>query len=169
MTDIPLALGGLKTAIDIAKSLIGVRDQTIIQTRVIELNRIILQVQEDATIARAERDELKQTIRALQAEIEATNSWDAEATHYALKQVGKGVVLYGLKTNRGEPDHYLCPNCFSDRKKSFVQKTQASRHGELFIHKCFTCSSEFEFEARPWAGGGATSYSSSYDPYAELE
>jgi len=166
MTDIPLALGGLKTALDIAKSLIGVRDQAVIQTRVIELNRIILQAQEDATIARGERDELKQTIRALRAEIEAADAWDGVAARYALKQAGEGVVLYAPKANAGEPDHYLCPNCFSNKKASFVQKTQSTRHGDFYIHKCTSCSAEFEFEKRP--SGVTIATFESYDSYSDL-
>ncbi|MGI4819467.1 MAG: hypothetical protein ACRYFE_13230 [Janthinobacterium lividum] len=167
MTDIPLAVGSLQAALDIAKSLVGIRDQAMVQSRVIELNQIILQAQEEATDAREERNNLRRKIYTLEQEIANHNEWRKEAALYELKDMGQGVVLYVRKAN-DQPNHILCPNCFSVHKKSFVQKTQATRHGEYFIHKCFSCSSEFEFEKRPHYNNQPQSYALDYNPFDNL-
>lgn len=166
MSDIIAAISGLKGAMDIAKSLVGVRDQTVLQSQLIDLQQKILDAQASTTSARAEQDALQEQCRLLQRRIDELEDWNVESAGYSLRAVAPGVLVYA--PNDSGVAHFLCPTCFNSKQKSIIQKTQATRHGEFYIHRCFKCSTEFEFEKRPWAGDSGT-YNSDYDIYPDLD
>lgn len=164
MNEITVALSGLKAAFDLTKGLVGVRDQAVFQAQLIELQQAILEAQASTTAARAEQDRLQDESRTLRRRIEELEAWGADAARYSLRTVGQGVTVYSLNEGEEEPAHFLCPSCFSVRRKSIIQKTQETRNGEFYMHRCPSCSATYEFEERPW-GGAATSYRSDYDPF----
>jgi len=168
MNEITVALSGLKAAFDLTKGLVGVRDQAVFQAQLIQLQQAILEAQASTTAARAEQDRLQDEARALRRKIEELEDWKADTARYSLRQVGQGVTLYALGEGEAGPAHFLCPACFNAKRKSIVQKTQETRHGDYFIHRCPSCSAAYEFEERPW-GGTAQSYSSDYDLYGDLD
>lgn len=167
MNEITVALSGLKAAFDLTKGLVGVRDQAVFQARLIELQQAILDAQASTTAARAEQDRLQEESRVLRRKIGELEAWGVDAARYSLRAVGQGVTVYSLNDGEEGPAHFLCPSCFSSKRKSIIQKTQETRNGEFYIHKCPSCSATYEFEERPW-GGTATSYASDYDPFDNI-
>jgi hypothetical protein len=110
---------------------------------VIELQGQILAAQEDYS-------KLRQTVSALEAEVTGLKAWDAEKAKYELKMLETGSAVYMLKSSeRGsEPAHWLCPNCYTQGKKGFLQPTGA-HVGRSWIYKCAKCSSQSGCEHRP--------------------
>jgi len=117
------ALTSLKTAADIAKTLIGLRDEEKIRDKVIELQSAILSAQSDALNAQAEQQQLSQKIASLDAEIVKLNAWETEKQRYRLREIHQNSFVYELKVEaaNGEPIHRICPTCFERGNKTILQ------------------------------------------------
>lgn len=128
MTD-PLTISGaiasLKTAGEIAGAFVGLRDQAMIQTKVIELQSVILAAQSSAMSAQSEQFTLLETKRRLEAKIAELETWEAEKQRYELKQIGRASICYVLKPEvaGSEPPHMICTNCYQHGRKSILLST----------------------------------------------
>jgi hypothetical protein len=98
-TEIATTIGSLKAAFEIAKSFIGVRDATIIQSKVFELQREILSAQQSALSSQQAQFSLLEQIRDLEEEITRLKAWHREKQKYELKDVGQGAFVYARKEN----------------------------------------------------------------------
>ena len=117
--------GFLKTAGEMGKAMIGIRDGAILQTKVIELNGIILSAQGSALASNQDQFALLNTVSKLEKEIAQFKNWEHEKQRYILTDYGNGTFAYALKPEKaeGEPPHKLCANCFHQGKKSILQYT----------------------------------------------
>jgi len=143
VAEIAAAVTGLRSALDVTKAMIGLRDAEAFRTKSIELQGIILEALEKGIEAREAYATQLDRVRALEAEVAKLKEWDAEKNHYKLKAVGIGGSLaYMLKPEmRGtEPPHWLCPDCFAQRKKTFFQ-AQGTK-GAYRIYACAGCKSQ---------------------------
>jgi hypothetical protein len=138
LSEIATVLSALQAAKDIAKTAIGLRDSAALQTQLIELNSKIIDAQSSASAALEERLSLIEQIRQLKEEIAGFEGWEAEKQRYELKQI-HGSFAYASKPDASgaEPPHYLCANCYHDRKKSFLQPIASGSRN----HKCHRCQS----------------------------
>lgn len=134
----------LKTAGDIAKTIVGLRDSAKLLEQAVELNQQILAAQQALADARTEQVSLVEQTRALEEEIARLKSWEAEKQRYELKRYEPGVFLYTLRESeaRGEPIHHLCAKCYGEGKKSIVQRTM--KPGRDAPHFCPQCRIEFQ-------------------------
>src|SRR6267154_1614450 len=125
--EIAVGVTSLPAALDIAKAMIGLRDAEAFRSKSIELQGLILEGLEKAIEAREAYSAQIDGVRALEAEMASLKTWDAEKQRYELKGVGVNSVAYMLKPEaRGtEPPHWLCPNCYSQGKKAFMQRAPA--------------------------------------------
>jgi hypothetical protein len=141
--EIAAAITGLRSALDITKAMVGLRDAEAFRTKSIELQSIIMDAYDKGITAREAQSEQLNRIGTLEAEVARLKNWDAEKDNYELKKCGEGSVAFMLKPNmRGsEPPHWLCPNCFSNRKKSFLNSTGASQQ-RGWVYKCSVCSAQ---------------------------
>ncbi len=116
-------IGAFKAMFDMARALEDINDAATRNAAVIELQGQILSAQME------------------QAKLE---KWDAEKQKYELKQIsGLGAFAYMLKLEaRGtEPLHWLCTQCYENRKKSVVQIF--GEMGADSIYKCPGCTAVF--------------------------
>jgi hypothetical protein len=115
--------GFLKTAGEMGKAMIGIRDGAILQAKVIELNGIILSAQGSALVSNQDQFALLDRVRQLEKEIASLEAWDAEKKRYELKKIGKAGFAYVLKKEAGntEPAHAICANCYGKNVKSILQ------------------------------------------------
>jgi Zn finger protein HypA/HybF involved in hydrogenase expression len=136
------ALGAIKSASDTVKSLIELRDISLVHTKAIELQRQILAAQEAALNAREREESLITRIRALEEEIAQSKAWDAEADDYELKQIATGAFAYTrqINTSSAEPPHWLCAKCFGQHKKSILQ-FQTQTGDRRAVYRCPECTS----------------------------
>jgi hypothetical protein len=140
--EIAAAITGIRSALDVTKAMIGLRDAEAFRAKSLELQGLILESLDKAIEAREAYAAQLDEIRALKAEIAKFEAWDTEEKRYELKSVGTGATVYVLKPDeRGtEPPHWLCTNCFVQRKKSFFQSTREIEKGHL-IFRCIGCKS----------------------------
>ncbi|HTT99231.1 MAG TPA: hypothetical protein VMF58_14365 [Rhizomicrobium sp.] len=128
--EIGLGIKALKTAFDIAKEAKDLTDTTTMRSKIIEMQSLILEAQGTAIEARDAHSEQVDRIRALEAEVADLKAWDNEKARYELKTPHIGATIYALKPDKrdGEPPHWLCPNCYQQRKKRILQGTSGG-HG----------------------------------------
>lgn len=136
-------ISGLKAAFDLAQGLKNIDDAVRRNAAVIELSEKILAAREAQSI-------LLDRVGALEKEVASFETWDAEKERYELKNIGSAGVAYMLKPNaRGtEPPHWLCPNCYAQRKKAFYQPTGASIQ-RLTVYKCQGCQGNISIGGEP--------------------
>jgi len=150
VAEIAAALTSLKSAADLAKALIDIRDASQVRAVAIDLQTQILSALGSAIEAREAYTAQIDRIRDLEAEVTRLKEWGSEKEKYELKTIGFGALAYMLKQGmRGtEPPHWLCPNCYTQGKKSFFQTTGAHM-GHRTYYACTTCGSKVALDGAP--------------------
>jgi len=145
MTD-PMTINGLitglKTAGEIASAFVGLRDQAMIQTKVIELQSVILAAQSSAMSAQGDQLALLENKRRLEGQIAELEAWEREKKRYNLEEIGRGTFAYVLKVDAlpPEPRHMICPSCYEHQRKSILQAGEVSMARR--VHRCPSCGTE---------------------------
>lgn len=125
--DIPMSLTALSQAFNISKTLFDIRDATVLNTKVIELQRAILDAQEQALTVQEARLELIKKIRELEekcSKLQGIEGLEWEKPYYWL---GK----------EGTKDGPFCQCCY-DTKKELI-RLQDIKNGTWF---CLSCKSK---------------------------
>lgn len=135
--DVGVGIAALNGALKTAQGLLAMNDEVKRNLAIVDLTRQLNQ-------ALDEQRALTDRVRELDAEIAQLKAFDAEATSYELKPIGPGAVGYMLKPDaRGsEPPFWLCPNCFAQKTKAFLQRF-GNRH-PFGVYRCVRCSSQLE-------------------------
>jgi hypothetical protein len=151
ISTIAALFGSLSAAKDIAGGFMGVRDKTVVQEKVIELQGAILMAQQSAFGAQTEIAARDARIRELEAELFALRTWEAEKQRYRLTEVAHGSFAYLLKPEiQGEePLHCLCSSCYQAGKKSILNCFLDSIGQTHF--DCPLCKTEFKGDVG-WRG-----------------
>jgi hypothetical protein len=107
-------------------------------TAVSEVNAKIISAQAVALNAQQEQAALAQRVRELEQKIMALENWEREKERYDLYAAPLGTFTHRLKANmaQGEPIHYLCANCFTDKKKSVLQFAVGKYSVEKVCPRC---------------------------------
>jgi hypothetical protein len=150
MGSIAAALGGLKTAADIAKGLLALKSDAERQAKVIELQTVILAAQSSAIAAQSDQFTMLEEMRQLRDEIAKVRAWETQKQRYKMAVPFPGVTVYALlrSMSNGEPPHYICANCYQDGKRSMLQHNTTKNNWPALA--CAAC----KFEGRmPYAGG----------------
>jgi ribosomal protein L32 len=137
---VTLGLGSLKSAMDTLKSLNATITEAEVAKVRVEISGHLIAA--NAAMLDVQRTLLEDTdiIRALEAENMQLKDWSREAERYELDDVGQGAVAYALKpecTGSGAA-HHLCPNCFTQRKRSFLQPEWLV-DGQVETFRCHPC------------------------------
>jgi hypothetical protein len=142
VTAIAEMITSLKTAAEIAKALKDLRGGKAVDPKVLEFNAKMLDALRSAITVQEERAALVERIRELEQELAGLEKWDCEKAKYQLKAVDTGCLAYVAKgdADSAEPEHWLCANCFSDRKKSFLQHQGQTENFNHSIYGCARCS-----------------------------
>jgi hypothetical protein len=150
VAEISAAIASLNATLNIAKAMIGLRDEEAFRAKSIEMQQTIMSALDNGIAAREAYTKQLDRVGTLEAEVADLKAWDAEKQKYELKPNYSGAVAYMLKPNaRGaEPPHWLCPNCFAKGKKSFLLPTE--RGSALTrIYKCGDCKAESNMNGKP--------------------
>ena len=124
-------LGALKSAFDIARGIKDLDDAAKRNAAVIGLQQTILTAQQAQAALLEEMDRLKKE--------NAVKEWEVGKDDYQLIKLGNETFVYTMKlSNSGDPAHHLCPNCFTDRKKSILQKS-VTHVGRWTVYACNRC------------------------------
>jgi rubrerythrin len=158
VAEIAAAVTGIRSALDISKAMIGLRDAEAFRAKSIELQSIVLEALEKAIEARESYAEQADHIRALEAEVTQLKAWDTEKPRYQMEQVWPGATTYVLKEDaKGtEPFHWLCANCYQNGKKSVLQlgTKKADQAGRIKGWDCPVCNATIfvRHDVRPGHG-----------------
>jgi hypothetical protein len=142
---IQAAVGSLKAAADISKSLMQMKVTADVQGKVIELQGALLDAQNAALQATTAQFELLERVRSVEAELKARNDWDGQRGRYALVAPWRGPAqVYALKRDAAadEAPHFLCANCFTSGRRSIVNPVK-SKDGFLQM-VCPNCRSTLD-------------------------
>ncbi len=131
----------LRAATDISKAMLGLRDAAMIQTKVIELQGIILSAQQSALSAQSDQFTALERIRELEKQLTDLEAWDTEKERYELKEVYPGAFARVLKptAHAGEPPHWLCTACYKRGQKAILQDHGRSPEKIETIYQCPEC------------------------------
>jgi vacuolar-type H+-ATPase subunit I/STV1 len=142
MSAISGVAASLNAAINIVKAMKDLRDWSVVQSKVIELQSIILDAQSSIFTANQERSTLIERISQLEKELASAKAWEAEKQRYELTDVGTNNFAYALKQSvrGGEPAHYLCANCYQQDKKSILHHMKTASMGDLLT--CSLCNAK---------------------------
>jgi hypothetical protein len=143
-------INAAKAAIEIAKTMVGLRDSGKLLENSIDLNQKILSVQAALYEAQSEQATLVRTIRELEEEIANMKAWDAEKERYELKEVAARTFAYALKPDASgsEPSHLICATCYQQNQKSILQGSQW--YGGGWVHKCPLCKTQITTDFPPF-------------------
>lgn len=149
------AVNSLKALSDIGKGLMSLHTMAEVQGKAIELNQIIFDAQQALFSAQAAQSALVNEVRDLKGQIAAMENWNAEKERYQMVSPFKGGMAYAVKKamSNGEPPHYLCANCFQDRKRSILQNAPNKDGWTSFV--CFSCKTSF---STGWRGPADAKY-----------
>lgn len=130
------AASGLKTAIELTKTIVDVRDSAKLAAVKSELLGLLLEAQEEKLALVAQKRELAQRVSDLEA-------WDGEKERYEMKDVGQGCIAYTIKPEAqgAEPAHSICADCYQRHQKSIL-KPFTIPAGRAQGLRCHTCRSE---------------------------
>lgn len=142
LSSIATAVTALQGAMEIAKSIIGLRDADVLAGKVGELNWRIMDAQQAVFAVNNERSTLIERVGALEKELAEVVAWAAEKERYHLAQLAPGVLAYLIQSaSQGdEPLHAICKHCYEDSKKSILNM-QTDGYGGLTI-SCPRCKTE---------------------------
>lgn len=121
--DFALFLQGFKGAIDIAKGLKSTYDQHTVSDAQAEFFEKLSDLYVRATSLYESHSTLTREKDELEKKLMEYEQWAQTERQYELKQVapGKFVRSYKKSDKNTDPMHWLCPNCWEDKKKSILQ------------------------------------------------
>lgn len=142
---IAAAVASLKTAGDIAKSLLELRTLAEVQAKAMDLNGKIIDAQHQVFAANAAQTTLVERVRDLESQIARMKDWETEKKRYRMSAPATGAVVYALQRemSSGEPPHYLCANCFKQGKPSLLSDLPDLKAGtSMHYWMCSACGSK---------------------------
>jgi hypothetical protein len=148
MVDI-FGIGAFNGMLSAAKSLKDINDTVVRNQASIDLQGQIL-------TAQGEYAALLDKVRALETKLATFENWETEKQRYELKDhpaVDDPVRAYALKDGVQAPEipHSICPDCYSQRKKSILQTER--RVGGARVMTCHVCGWDGYLSGFAPAGG----------------
>lgn len=154
IAEIAGGMAALKSASELTKALMDLRDTSIVQAKAIELQRQILAAQESALAANERQSTLLEEIKALKAEIAELKNWNGDKSNYEMKTVGSGAFAYLPRPN-DDPraaDHWLCVKCFDEGKRGVLQHQGRTKDNRHAIFGCPICKNTIQVHWNTYPG-----------------
>lgn len=145
----------LSAALNIAKTMIGVRDEKILMEKTIDLQRVIIAAQLESMSIHATNAALVDCRDKLKKKIVEMENFAADFERYEMKDISSlGSIAYVLKKEMAgtEPPHAICAACAGKRVKSILQPTTRLEL-RYRIFQCHACKAELSVSSAKLAGG----------------
>ncbi|HTR43484.1 MAG TPA: hypothetical protein VMH87_17875 [Pseudomonadales bacterium] len=139
--EFPAALKLVKEIAATAKRLGETRDEFKSNEISIKLQRLIIDLHNEITLVQSGYQTVLRTQDELKKKLSEREQWEEISSRYRLERVG--TVLFSFvyvpddKQPSTEPAHWLCANCFEQKKKSILQYTGMNRY------QCPSCKTDF--------------------------
>jgi len=139
ITSVGSAVASIKAAADIGRAALTLAKDEEVRAKVIDLQEHILAAQGKALEAENEQLNLLRKVADLERELERMRLWDEDKARYELRQVAPDVFVRAVREDKrdGEPEHWLCCNCFDKGEKSILQLNYSSDSRKVYVcHRC---------------------------------
>lgn len=125
---LPQVMSSLGAASNIAKSMLELRDFQQLNSKVIELQQVIISAQQQVLSGQGEQTTLAAKIQELENECVRLKDWSAERARYTRREIGEGVFAYVANdaVSTLQSAHKLCCNCFDKAIQSTLQQSRES-------------------------------------------
>ncbi|MCM2318073.1 MAG: hypothetical protein NDI93_01945 [Pseudomonas sp.] len=132
---------------DISKSLVTLRDEEMIRSRVFDLTTHLMELQQQLMTAQLEQMELVKRVAELEQQNNELQRQSSLESQYELHPFPTGMLAYRLKPDQqnGQPEHFLCSKCFERGLKSTMHQIKDTYSSTLF---CPECKVSIDFEPR---------------------
>jgi len=136
IASIKTAYDGLKIAKDVFSAYNDLKNETDAVVKVNEAVKKVGEAQDTLFSLRDELFKLQEENRDLKKAVSEKESWEEEVSNYELVKTDGGAVVYKSKS---DPEHYLCPSCFSKKAKEILQDNR-TMSGKF---RCIGCEGEY--------------------------
>jgi hypothetical protein len=138
------AFTSAKTASDIAKSLITLRDEDLVRGRVMDLTGTLMDLQQQMMQGQQEQMALIKQVYELEEALRKVSAKQNILDRYELLGVGPAKVVYALKAEfqDTEPAHLCCTNCYDKGQRS-VLKAMKQAGSTSMKFSCPDCANTF--------------------------
>ncbi|HEV2538231.1 MAG TPA: hypothetical protein VGU03_00845 [Frateuria sp.] len=136
------ALGGVKSAIEIVKTILQAKSESDRLSAIGELQAALIEIQQQAMALQATVAELQDKEAGLRRENEALRQRASDLSRYQLLQFPEtGAIAYELKDElrtQGEVRHFLCANCYQKGEKAILQQHERSLVCQSCTNRIYT-------------------------------
>lgn len=132
-----------KAAYDIAKGIISLKSDIDKNESISKILEVLLSVQTQALSVNAIAQKLQEEKYELAKKVMEFENWSKTELQYELKEITSGVFVYVYKKikNSSEPIHWLCTNCYKDKRKSIIRLASGGSGSKKY--HCPHCKDEF--------------------------
>jgi hypothetical protein len=94
----------------------------------VALNAAVIELQEKILAGREAQTALLERVDDLEKQVAGFEQWDAEKEKYQLASIAADTFAYVRKTDASppQPTHYVCANCYEQREKRILQRSDAA-------------------------------------------
>lgn len=140
--EITAALSSLKVVSDLATLIQKSKVDAAVAEKAIELQSAVISLQSAMLTLQSQHDVLLTENNQLKQQLIDVKNWETESQNYHLKAIRSGVFVYATKPDMqsAEPQHWLCANCYQNKKKSLLQQGSKERIG--WNHHCPHCKTD---------------------------
>ena len=141
LLELTQAMSSIKAITDLTVLMGKVKTDSAIREKAIELQSIILTLQSALTTIHIQYDTLLAEKDSLKQQLMNFENWETEKTKYQLVEVGAGAFVYTISPAQQstEPKYWLCTQCYENRKKSILQRTE--KQWDAYKYQCPICHS----------------------------
>lgn len=139
--EFPAALKLVKEIAATAKQLSETRDEFKINEISIKLQRLTIDLHNEITLIQSAHQTALRAQDELKRKLSEKEQWEETSSRYRLERVG--TVLFSFvyvpadQQPSGEPPHWLCANCFEQKRKSILQYAGMNKY------HCPSCKTDF--------------------------
>ncbi len=153
MAAIASAASALKSAFDISKVALGLRDAALIRAKVSEMQGEISSALANAITAQTDQMAMLEEVGNLKQQIAKMKAWNTEKKRYKMRQlaVNAPTYAYAIKPDcqGDDPFYCICTKCYENGEKSVLQFTRSLYGTSQITLKCPVCTTEFHAERWP--------------------
>lgn len=135
--DIIPSASAFRQAYEIIKTLLKLKMESDVLKKLSELQAVLIEAQTSQLSLLEQNSSLVKSRDALEREIAVLKDWETESKRYTLHTIERGIFVYALKEQeaQGEPAHWLCPHCFSEKKKGILNRIEKTNTMD-YHYKC---------------------------------
>ena len=143
IASISAALQGVKVLKELIFASTELNKKTEISMAVADVMEKLADAQSSIISSNNELLTLQAKYADLEKQLAEIENWKNEANRYHLHEIGPQVFTYKLKESHAdrEPIHYLCTNCYSNRKKSILNLVTSS--SDAISYSCPSCPTKY--------------------------